>query len=69
MVFTADHRNFGGRDQIIGQIQNHHLHMQKIQSTMNTRIKPKKHVNYVKSVNSRKGDRRKTFSIHLQGKF
>ena len=68
MVFTADHRNIGGRDQIIERIQRHHSKLSHVAPTMNTRIKPKKHVDYVKSV-TRKKSKRKTFSINQQSKF
>ena len=67
MAFTADHRNFGGRDQIIGQIKNHHINMQKVVPTMNTRIKPKKHIDYFKTY-SKKSISKKNFSVQLQSK-
>lgn len=59
MVFNADHRNIGGRDQIIGRLQNHRKKMKKIKPTMNTRIKPKKTIMYMKTVNSNKNGKLK----------
>jgi hypothetical protein len=65
MVFTADYRNLGGRDVIIDRIQKHHNKMSKIKSSINTRIKPKKHVDFVRSA-SKRSSGRKTFNIQLQ---
>jgi hypothetical protein len=65
MVFTADYRNLGGRDVIIDRIQRHHNKVIQAKPTMNTRVKPKKHVDFVKSV-TRKNSGRKTISMQSQ---
>jgi len=69
MAFTADHRNLGGRDQIIQRINNHRQNLTNIkfnQLPMNKRIKPHKQITYFKTVPRSKS--RKTHK-QLQAKY